>query len=378
VNLDFLLEIPNIGLAEGYGQSGFILAKLIQEVCNEEGLSFGLSDKRTIINVIKKEDDYQYFNDVRVDHNKTGKINIFMRYALPEEGCYGAKYSIAMTMFETDALPPDWVGALNAHDLVITPTDWGRKVFKKLISSPVVVIPLPVNPAFYSEQKGLLKGVNDKFRFLTVGHYLPHDRKRLIPLIEEFHKYFKGENTELYVKTNCVIHNFPDEVNLTKLVKNKSNIVLDLDRQLSFNEMFDIYLSSHCGLYPSLGEGYGLPQAEMALLGRPLVVAYNSAMLSMVKYYPIVTWSECKPVQANYGSQTYLSDLNDTGNWQECGMEDFLSKAKEMYELWEKDKLGYENLIQRANKNNELNEFISHRSIKEKFRKIIKYYMEKV
>jgi hypothetical protein len=377
-HLDFLLEVPNIGLTEGYGQSGFSIAKIIQEVCQEQHLSFGLSHKRTIVNSIRKDDDFEYFFPVRVNPETTKDINIFMRYALPEDKRFGAKFAISMTMFETDVVPPAWIEPLNSHELVVTPTEWGAEIFKKYLSVPVYSIPLPVHSDFYQIRPDLyyIRPPNNKFRFITLGHYLPYDRKRLIPLIEKFQKRFAGTNAELYVKTNTVVTGFPEEKDLCVFTKNRPNIKLDLNSKLSSTEMLNLYLSSHCGLFPSLGEGFGLPQAEIGLQGIPLIVADNTAMTSMKEHYPWIVTVPCKEVEAQY--HDHVGGLIDNGHWFECNMNDFLNKAEQLYSLWEKDKNLYEERMWNAHHSNLLRDFISHNRIKKIFQILIKKIMEKI
>jgi hypothetical protein len=375
-DLDILLEIPNLGLADGYGQSAFSLAKIFIDICAEENLTLGILNKKNVCDPIERTSEFVHYNSLIVDKTEIGKVNIFLRYSLPEYERWGSKFSIAMTMFETDAVPSTWVDPLNVHNLVVTPTKWGKEIFQKYIKTPVVDIPLPVYTDYYQIQnfKNILKPASNKFRFIAVGHFMLPDRKRHIHLIDAFHKKFKGTNAELYVKTSWIGKECQHQNRIDEFAVGKENIILDLDNNISSKEMLGMYLSSHCGLWPSQGEGFGLPQAEIALLGRPLVVADNSAMTTMKEYFPWVSAAPCTSIPSDYSPQ----QINcKTGHWANCDMEDFLNRAESIYQSWEENKSNFKNLIWESHTNNKLRNFISHESIKEKFRIIIKAIMEK-
>jgi glycosyltransferase involved in cell wall biosynthesis len=61
--------------------------------------------------------------------------------------------SAAITMHELDYLPPskrDWVEILNRLDLVITPTEWNREVWRRAgVSAPIEVVPLGIDAESY-------------------------------------------------------------------------------------------------------------------------------------------------------------------------------------------------------------------------------------
>jgi len=272
-------------------------------------------------------------------------------------------------MFETDSLPGYWIDPLNHSDLVITPTEWGAEVFRSLITAPVVSIPLPVNALYYRQRpEEELLPADDKFRFITVGNYFRPDRKRILPLIEAFGKMVKFEDCELLVKTSWMDRGDPESEDIYGACEKYDNVVLNA-KNISTEELIDLYLTSHCGLFPSYGEGYGMPHAELALLGRPIVIANNTALTTMAQYMPDVIKVPCKKViNANYSPQMIQGNV---GHWFECNMNQFVKIALERYRSWSYNKEVYNSNIINNHRDTKLSGFISHDHIKEMFRLVL-------
>jgi glycosyltransferase involved in cell wall biosynthesis len=365
-DLDFLLEIPNLGLADGYGQAARSIVLFLQDICKEEGWSMGIVDFRVGCVPIERPQEYEVMRPIIINRKDIGRVKVFMRFSLPQVERYNAKKAIAMTMFETDIVPPAWVEPLDTHDLVITPTEWGVSVFQKHIKPRVIDIPLPVNQLYYAprSKEALTNRLGSKFRFITVGNYFQPDRKRLVNLINTFSTMFKGENCELYVKSSWMDPG-SNSIDISKLARPMPNVNVNLSN-IATEELIKLYLSSHCAVFPSMGEGYGMPIAEAALLGRPLVLADNSAMSTMA------TKSESKLVKCISCPADYTPQLIDQpGRWGLCDMEEFLATAREYYEMWSKDKAAYSNMVEGIHKNTELRVWASHKAIKERFRSML-------
>lgn len=364
INIDLLLEIPNLGLADGYGQSARSIVKMLIEICEEEGLSIRVVNKRNLCGPIDRASEIDVIKSLLIEPTQVGNVKVFLRYALPELTSYNAQRFIAMTMFETDTVPPKWIPALNNCSLVITPTEWGAKVFSSFINPPVVSIPLPVNQLYYRQQlEDTLLPKGSKFRFLTVGNYFQPDRKRIIPLIKAFGERFKDRNCELYVKSSWTDRGSSKTIPIDVVCKQYDNVILDT-QNIDTPEMVKMYCNTHAALFCSYGEGYGLPHVEASLLGRPLVVSDNTSLMSMAKLMPWVFTVECKPVPANYTPQ----QIDNAGNWFECDMDKFLDKADMLLQKWERDPKAYNEFIVQSHRSQSLSYYVSHHNIKELFR----------
>jgi hypothetical protein len=271
-------------------------------------------------------------------------------------------------MFETDNLPPAWIAPLNAADLIVTPTEWGAGVFRKYTTPKVVTIPLPIDSRYYPliPSEKLLPS-KPRFRFITVGNYFDPDRKRIIPLIRAFGEKFKGKNCELYVKTSWLDEGSTRALPINTICEEYDNVILDRTL-LDTESLIKLYCSSHAALYPSVGEGYGLPHMESAMLGRPLVITNNTSMTSMSKYLPWNMKVECTPIKSDYTPQHIFGNC---GNWFEGNMGKFLQKADRLFHQWEESPEEYNQKILEAHTSNLLRSYISHENVKEMFRKLL-------
>jgi hypothetical protein len=372
IDVDFLLEIPNLGLADGYGQSARSIVNMLIDICKEERLVMRIVNKRNLCGPIERGEEFYAYQPLLLDPSSIGKVKVFMRYALPLSQRYNAKRAIAMTMFETDLVPPVWVSDLNNFNLVITPTEWGASVFRRHIRPTVVSIPLPVHINYHQSESLTALLSNSRFRFITVGNYFQPDRKRIVPLMEAFSKYFADDNCELYVKTSWTDRGSAVTIPIDKVAARlRKNVILNLDN-VSTNELIKIYCSSHAALFMSQGEGYGLPQVELALLGRPIVAALNSSMISLKEVIPWCQTVDCVPIESNYTPQY----IKNAGNWGLCDIKEFLDTARTLYESWCKDKETYNQRIRDAHSHSIFREFTSHDTIKTSFKREILKQME--
>jgi hypothetical protein len=366
--IDFLFEVPNLGLADGYGQAARSIIRMFMEICNEEKLNMRLLDIKHPITSIRLKGEFEAFNKIMIDSRNTKNVDVYMRFSLPALDRHSANTMIAMTMFETDNLPPAWIDPLNAADLIVTPTEWGAGVFRKYTTPRVVTIPLPIDSRYYSIlPPGKLFPSETKFRFITVGNYFDPDRKRIIPLIRAFGEKFKGKNCELYVKTSWLDEGSTRALPIDKICEEYDNVILDRSL-LDTDALIRLYCSSHAALYPSVGEGYGLPHMESALLGRPLVITNNTSMTSMSKYLPWCTKVECTPIKSDYTPQHIFGDC---GNWFEGNMGKFIQKANKLFTEWEASPRKYNQKILDAHTKETLRDYISHENIKEMFRELL-------
>lgn len=348
---------------------------MLIEICDEEHLVLKVVNKRNLCKPIERSEEFDLVSRYLIEEPSIRTPKVFLRYSLPKMAKYNAKRFISMTMFESDTVPPSWIDALNFSDLVIVPTDWGKNIFSSCVTSEVTTIPLPVNSIYYNQMLSfdLLPG-KDKFRFITVGNYFQPDRKRLIPLIETFGEYYKdNDDVELYVKSSWTDKGSPNTIAIDKVCSKYKNVILDTNN-VDTDELIKLYCSSHAALFPSMGEGYGLPHVEAALLGRPLVVADNSSMTTLSEKIPWIFKTKCKTVPANYTPQL----ISDAGNWAECDMNEFMKKSDKLYKLWLKDKEAYNIKITQSHRSDKLRSYISHSNIKELFRAVILDQLGKV
>ena len=203
------------------------------------------------------------------------------------------KNIISVTVFET-ALPKEWVDALNIPEVkqVWTISEFGKKlILESGVRKPVYVTYVGVD-ARYKSTDGSLFSKDKSFKFLNVS--APHalgmkDRKGLDILIRAFKEEFRDCPTvTLVLKINSIyadaynrqlgkpfsIHNY-----IKKLIPEGGSVnnIAVLTDYLSVPELNNLYNSVHCGVFPARAECFGVPQAEMGTIGKPVITtAYSS------------------------------------------------------------------------------------------------------
>lgn len=204
---------------------------------------------------------------------------------------------VIYTVFESNILPDGWKESLETADLVITASQWGAQILKSsLAHTPVEVVPEGIDINQFHHWKRLAsltspQSREDKqeFRFLSIGKL--EDRKGLQELLSAFQLAFA---TEKHVKLILKIHNPLDKNYLRRfyailpreisdqvtLAKSDANT-----ETMSTAEIARLYKSSHCFVFPSKAEGWGLPLLEAIACGSPYIATHYSGQTEYLKHF---------------------------------------------------------------------------------------------
>ena len=229
---------------------------------------------------------------LNLNRNKFNFINIHLTHGLDRQllELNIPGYKVIYTMFETEVLPLGVKEVLNEYDLVLTPSKWGAEILcSELAYEKVKVVPLGVDPLiFHSWNSTLQMKEVDPFTFVAVGKY--EARKSYKEIIEAFELSFpKDSNYRLLLKLdNLFISNAleqaselikPDRSHQIKIVRNKP-----AGSYLKVELMAQFYRSANCFLFPSKGEGWGLPLIESISCGIPYIATNYSGQTEYLKY----------------------------------------------------------------------------------------------
>lgn len=162
---------------------------------------------------------------------------------------------IAVTMFESDKLPSGWVPELNACKAVVVPTKSQAQIFKSNgVTVPIHVIPLGISDVFHYVERPLLK--DRPYTFITWGDR--GFRKGWNEAIQAFIGAFGDrKDVQLIIKSRAD-SNMPPFSN-----ENIHSWRVDFDDQ----QLQEFYGNADCMVFPSYGEGFGLPPREFAATG---------------------------------------------------------------------------------------------------------------
>lgn len=285
----------------------------------------------------EKESECPFIDDAksRYGSNKLPQITI----------CHGTNnfknsgaYKIAFSATEVDGIPKQWVQCFNEMDEVWVTSEFCRQSF---INSGVVVpcfnIGEGVDPNyFHPEIKPFPNPPKEKFRFLS--NFAWGKRKGVDVLFEAFRKEFKkGEDVCLMLKTLPAFwgHNIKDELNLVYQSKDAAPVYL-YEMDLPKWELPRLYASAHCFLWPSRGEGFGLPALEALASGLPIIASNHSAHLEFLtkdgKPRPGVLLLDGKVEKYVKGDSIYYPGFN----WFNPSVDHMRKLMREVYNNYKK------------------------------------------
>ena len=256
-------------------------------------------------------------NDVIIIERLLGNPNldrqpdIHIHIVVPNEFQAMARYNIGITAgLETTVCPPEWIEGLNRMNLNIVPANFIKESLSKTVfdkhdqdtkqkigtiqnEKPIEVLFEGADTNIYKSTKEFskdlvdeLKGIEEDFCFLFVGHWLSgglgQDRKDLGMLIKTFLETFKNQKKQpaLLLKTSGATPSILDREDiLTKLNEIKNTVngklpnVYVLHGDLSDDEMNDLYNHPKVKVHVSFthGEGFGRPLLEASLSAKPVI-----------------------------------------------------------------------------------------------------------
>lgn len=213
--------------------------------------------------------------DVKILHTTP---NVFGRYF--ERG----KYHIGRVFWETDCIPDDFAKGLHYVDEIWTGSVYNDQAIRKAgINKPTRIIPEAIDTSldidaimpYKLDENPELAG---KYTFYSIFEWT--ERKNPGALLQAYWTEFtERDNVALVLKT--YVDNFTPEKRAEikeylRLIKKKLNLnyyapvylytnLMDRNQIYRFHKTFDCFVSTH------RGEGWGIPQMEAMLLGKPII-----------------------------------------------------------------------------------------------------------
>ena len=212
---------------------------------------------------------------------------------------------IAITMFESSKIPPDWIEPLNQMDAVIVPSTFCRDSFVECgVTVPIYVVPLGVSEIYTPAPRS-----GDRpYTFLAFGDR--GRRKNALEAIHAFHLEFGDDpNYRLVIKSR-------DLDNRTNVLNENIDIIY---QDMTVEELYQLYLSTDCMLFPSRGEGFGLPPREFAATGAPVIATNWSGLADDIEVWGIPLGYTLAP--ADWQGAKNLQGL-DLGVWADPDLDD--------------------------------------------------------
>jgi glycosyltransferase involved in cell wall biosynthesis len=184
---------------------------------------------------------------------------------------------------------------------LIVPCNHNLKVFRNCgVKIPISVVPLGIDPKMFPYMD---RPSRSKFTFLMLGTLTL--RKNPGAVVETFMSLFKDKkDVRLILKTQS--KTLPP-------IKFPGYDIQIIDSHMTPQELRMLYYEADAFVFPSKGEGFGLPPLEAMATGLPTILARNSGMadFSRKKYnYPVPTLkkidAEMYPRNWGYVGKYYL------------------------------------------------------------------------
>lgn len=263
-------------------------------------------------------------------------------------------FRIIYTMFESDKIPDDWVEYLEVADSVIVPSKWCQTVFKKA-GIKTTVVPLGYDQNKYKFVDREIK--NKKRENFTFLHYNAFNIRKGFPeVLKAFTKAFRrDEPVRMIFKTTQETLPFP-------LVKAEYPHIEVIKGKYSEKQMQDLIARSDCFVFPSRGEGFGIPPLETMATGMSAIVPnahgiseyFNSDCM-----YEVKVKETCPALYSRYKGI-------DVGKMVVCDVDDL---AKQMRYVYEHQEEAYE-------KGKQASEYVKQFSIEKTGEKLVEVLKE--
>ena len=212
----------------------------------------------------------------------------------PNNFVYG-KINIGLTVWETTRIPDYWVDCCNKMDAIIVPCSWNKEVFTNSgVTVPIYVVPHVVDLGDTSTIKEFkVNGVpDDAFKFYSIWQFT--ERKDPLSLLKAYwHAFSEDDNVALIIKTyrsdysdaetKVVVETIQRIKQSMKMTPEQGHAPVYLvTNMLSYDEILGLHKYGDCFVSFARAEGFGLPMAEAAVLGRPVVTTGFGGVLEFL------------------------------------------------------------------------------------------------
>jgi len=183
----------------------------------------------------------------------------------------------------------------------------------------------PIFTCLFVGQRTIRKGFDDAI----ISFIRALGDKSDCAFLLKYHNLTNFKDFDTYLK-NLVTTNFIGKFNAS---------ISSINSDLTNKQMDELYLKSSLLLFPSRGEGFGLPVVQCASMNLP-IVSNGWSSLDEFKSIPSIHFTDyhvdCAVGMANHGYEV-------DSNYAIPSIADTIKKIREQYSLWKENRLDYYN-----------------------------------
>jgi len=265
------------------------------------------------------------------------------------------KKRIGFTMFETTKIPKDWPKICKETcDILIVPAEEVKKVFKNCeVDIPIYVVPLWVDNCYQYFKRPKRK----IFTFLFIGQVDTYNRKGWLEAVKAFKQEFRNEENVRFI-IKCPFLKLNSAMIESIISDDRIKIIREV---YSDKKMYNLLKNSDCFVFPTHGEGFGLPPLEAMATGLPTIVT------DWMGCSEFVNEDICYPIRVDkLEDALYPDSYGDIGKWAHIDIYQVRKLMRQVYENREEAFKKGKKASEYVDKNFRFDNFIN------KFEKIIK------
>ncbi|MFJ7928503.1 glycosyltransferase family 4 protein [Peribacillus sp. NPDC096448] len=227
------------------------------------------------------KDDLEFIQSINRPINQLGSDPFLIIHSTPEifstyKDLYTFRKKIGITIFETDRIPTHWVGLCNSMDEIWVPSKFNYKTFAQsgVEESKIRIIPYGIDTENLNHVINSYSFPEEAKSFSFLYTFQFDYRKGIDLLIKSYCEEFTSKDD---VSLTLKVYAYDEKIEIEKIIRSYIPIRNNLPRiyiisnKLPRDELLSLYSSCSCYISTDRACGWGMPQMEMMVMGKPVI-----------------------------------------------------------------------------------------------------------
>lgn len=325
--LNFMTPINQLG----YGVTGhYVIRELIKRGVDTRIFPIGNRQVDQSIwtpDILDKTEEMMWSQKVPTFHKEAPFIRNFHEFNVSFPPTNALK--IVWPFFETNKLMPQAIHLLNSCDKLACPSEWAEEVFvMNGVTTPRYKAPQGVDLEVFKPMD--VDKNQETYKFFNIGKW--EARKSHQELVSAFLRAFPREkDVALYLMCSNPFAQPGAVAGAVAQVSKGDPRVRMLSHVPTHTDLAEQINMLDCGVFPSKGEGWGLPIMETLAVGKPIIVTFVTAQKDYLDSDYAIQVQHKGLVKADDGA-FFRPDVQDRGDWYQIDEDDLVDKMRYAYE----------------------------------------------